>query len=230
MNKTTHSCVNCGSRTCMTRTGEYPEFCPTTALTEEEINEVVRLYTEDPVNSKVAVASAEIEGEFYGRYTRVEETIEFAKRIGAKKIGIATCVGLLEESRMLARILQLNGFEVYSVNCKLGSVNKTDLGVEEQFTCVTGVVACNPILQAKTLNKQKTDLNIVMGLCCGHDSMFYKYAEGLTTTLVVKDRVLAHNPIGALYQARAYYKRLLQSDAGKEIAPEDNRISAQNKN
>ena len=48
--------------------------------------------------------SAEIEGEFYGKYTRVDEIIEFAKRMGYKKIGIATCVGLIEESRIFARI------------------------------------------------------------------------------------------------------------------------------
>ena len=31
---------------------------------------------------------------------------------GAKKIGIATCIGLIEESRIFARILRLNGFNV----------------------------------------------------------------------------------------------------------------------
>ena len=68
---------------------------------------------------------------------------------------------------------------------------------------------CNPILQAEFLNRQETEFNIVMGLCVGHDSLFYKYSEALVTTLVAKDRVLAHNPAGALYQAKAYYKRLL---------------------
>ena len=29
--------------------------------------------------------------------------------------------------------------------------------------------------------------------------VFYKYTHTLTTTLVTKDRVLAHNPVGALY-------------------------------
>ena len=69
---------------------------------------------------------------------------------------------------------------------------------------------CNPILQAKLLNEAGTDLNVVMGLCVGHDSLFYKYSDALVTTLVTKDRVLGHNPVAALYQANAYYKRLLQ--------------------
>ncbi|WP_044973565.1 DUF1847 domain-containing protein [Ruminococcus sp. HUN007] len=211
------SCADCGVMNCLTRKGKYPEFCPTAELTEEEINEVAALYEKSRVNKKVAVIAAEIEGEFYGKYTRVEEIIEFARRIGAKKIGIATCVGLIEESRIFARILRLNGFEVYGISCKVGSQNKVDIGVREEYTCITGPVMCNPIMQAKLLAKEKVDLNVVVGLCVGHDSLFYKYAKGLTTTLITKDRVLAHNPAGALYQARAYYKKLLHAPVGAEI-------------
>ena len=115
----------------------------------------------------------------------------------------------------------MNGFEVYSAICKVGSVNKTDIGVEPEYTCVTGNVMCNPIMQAKLLNKQKTDLNVVVGLCVGHDSLFYKYSEAISTTLITKDRVLAHNPVGALYQAKAYYKRLLQEPPKDEKLQED---------
>ena len=207
--KTGFSCVDCGKYGCKKHNGDYPEFCATPALTEAELQEIAKLY-ENRVNRKVAIASAEIEGEFYGKYTRVEETIEFAHRIGAKKLGIATCIGLLEESRILAKILRLNGFVVYSAACKTGSMLKTDIGIKPEYTCSTGNVMCNPILQAKLLNKEKVDLNIVMGLCCGHDSLFLKYANGLSTVLVVKDRVLGNNPVQALYQARAYYKRLLE--------------------
>lgn len=203
------SCTDCGVLNCSKRNSTYPEFCLTAALSEEELDEVVKLYKNNRENHKIAIASAEVEGAFYGKYTRVEEIMEVAKRIGAKKIGIATCVGLIEESRIFARILRLNGFEPYGVACKVGSVNKTDIGLDEKYTCVTGNVMCNPIMQAKLLNKEKTDFNVVVGLCVGHDSLFYKYAKALTTTLVTKDRVLAHNPVGALYQSRAYYKRLL---------------------
>lgn len=85
---------------------------------------------------------------------------------------------------------------MYGIGCKVGSVDKTDIGIDEKYTCVTGKVMCNPIMQAKLLNKAKVDLNVVVGLCVGHDSLFYKYAKGITTTLVTKDRVLAHNPVG----------------------------------
>ena len=205
-----HSCTDCGVLNCSKRNASYPEFCLTEKLTEKELEKVVKLYTENEENNKIAIASAEVEGGFYGKYTRVEEIMEVAKRIGAKKIGIATCVGLIEESRIFARILKLNGFDVYGVACKVGSVDKTDIGLDPKYICKTGPVMCNPILQAKLLNKAGTQLNVVVGLCVGHDSLFYKYSKALATTLVTKDRVLAHNPVGALYQTRAYYKRLLQ--------------------
>ena len=36
---------------------------------------------------------------------------------------------------------------------------------------------CNPIAQAKLLNQAKTEFNICLGLCVGHDSLFYRYCE-----------------------------------------------------
>ena len=205
------SCVDCGVKNCQTRDKEYPEFCLTTGLSAETIEKVRKLYEEEE-NRKVSVISAEIENEFYLRYTRVQELVEFAKRMGFHKIGIATCVGLLEESRVLARILRKHGFEVYGAACKIGSFEKKSVGVAEEDMVNTGFVMCNPIMQAEVLNEAGTDFNVVMGLCVGHDSLFYKYSEALVTTLVAKDRVLAHNPVGALYQTGSYYKKLMKDD------------------
>lgn len=212
------SCTDCGVLNCQKRTLEYPGFCLTTGTDEETDREVDRLYR-DETNRKVSIISAEIENDFYCRYTRVEEIVEFAKRMGFHKVGIATCVGLIEESRIFARILRNHGFEVYGVACKAGARDKTDIGVPEEKTRITGNPMCNPILQAKLLNKENVDLNVVVGLCVGHDSLFYKYAEALTTTLITKDRVLGHNPAVALYQSRAYYKRLLQKP--EDAAPDE---------
>ena len=139
----------------------------------------------------------------------MEEICEFARMIGAKKLGIATCVGLLKEARAAAAIFRHKGFEVYGVACKTGAVRKTEIGLDPQQEHL-GPHICNPILQAKLLNKEKTDLNIVIGLCVGHDSLFYKYSDALCTTLVVKDRVLGHNPVAALYQTDSYYSKLLK--------------------
>jgi pyruvate dehydrogenase E2 component (dihydrolipoamide acetyltransferase) len=122
--------------------------------------------------------------------------------MGFRKLGIATCVGLIDESRVLAKILRKNGFEVTAAACKIGSFRKTDVGVDLEHITKTGEFMCNPILQAEVLNREHTDLNIVMGLCVGHDSLFYKYSDALVTTLVAKDRVLAEDILRYLESTR----------------------------
>ena len=67
---------------------------------------------------------------------------------------------------------------------------------------------CNPVIQAKILNEEKTDFNILVGLCVGHDSLFFKYSHAFTTVLIAKDRLLGHNPAAALYTSGTYYSRL----------------------
>jgi len=192
---------------CGSGKGEYPDFCPTGELSEKDKARLIDLYTEDAENSKVAIAAAETEFENYCCMTRVEETIEFAGKIGAEKIGIATCIGLIRESRTLASLLRKHDFEVVSAVCKVGHISKKQIGFDRVSDKI-GSIMCDPILQAEIMNREKTDLNIVMGLCVGHDSLFYKYAEGLTTTLVTKDRVTGHNPAAPLYLRDSYYKNL----------------------
>ena len=135
------------------------------------------------------------------------ENILFAQKMGFKKLGIATCVGFIRESRFLPDILRSHGFEVFGIACKAGVQKKSSVGFPERCSNL-GENMCNPILQAKVLNEAKTELNIVMGLCVGHDSLFYKYSDALVTTCVTKDRVLGHNPVAALYTADFYYKKL----------------------
>ena len=72
-------------------------------------------------------------------------------------------------------------------------------------------VMCNPIAQAELLNQEGTQFNICLGLCVGHDSLFYKYSKALVTTLVVKDRATGHNPAAAIYCADGYFKSRLDS-------------------
>lgn len=201
------SCIDCAVTKCNHINKDFPDFCVTTHLDNEFVDDVMKKY-EIEENKKIMIAAAEAEYEGYEQLTRVQEIIEFAKKIGAKKLGIATCVGLINESRTLARILREHGFEVYGVACKVGIRKKTEVGIPDKCNEL-GENMCNPILQAEILNKEKTDLNLVMGLCVGHDSLFYKHSEAFVTTVVTKDRVLGHNPAAALYTANTYYKRKL---------------------
>ena len=202
------SCVDCAAKSCRSPGNEYPAFCLTTHMDQKILDDAMACYREEE-NHRIAVAAAEVEHEFYCKHTRVEEIMDFARKIGAQKIGIATCIGLLRESRILAEIFRKKGFTVYGVSCKAGAQSKVSIGIPEAC-CSTGPNMCNPILQAKLLNEAKTDLNVVVGLCVGHDSLFYKYSEAITTTAVTKDRVLGHNPAAALYNAESYYSKLLK--------------------
>lgn len=205
------SCAECGTLNCHKHASNYPKFCLTTNVEEAMLEETLESYTQEGIDRQIALAAADIEGAYYGQLTRVEEILAFARRIGAKKIGIASCVGLAAESKIFAEILKVNGFEVFMAICKVGSRDKCEIGLkkEQKIRPNTFEPMCNPILQAKYLNKAKTDLNVIMGLCVGHDSLFIKYAKATTTYLVVKDRVLGHNPIAALHLTQTYYKKLL---------------------
>lgn len=155
---------------------------------------------------EVLKVSSEIEREFYGKLTRIEEIVEFAQRLKIKKIGIAFCIGLFEEAKFISKVFEKKGFEVFSAACKIGAVDKAELDIEK-INPDSLEATCNPITQAKALNKSGTELNLIVGLCVGHDILFQKYSKAPTTTLIVKDRVLAHNPAGAIYSR--YYKRKL---------------------
>ena len=201
------TCVDCGTQNCKYKVRTYPDFCLTTNLDEKDWEWALERY-EEPKNHDIMVASAEVEYEGYCQLTRVQEIMTFARKINAHKIGIANCIGLINEARIFARILRENGFEVYSVICKVGGKAKSAIGIPKECENI-GPAMCNPILQARLLNKAKTDLNVVIGLCVGHDSLFYKYSDAYVTTLVTKDRVLGHNPVAALYTANSYYKKKL---------------------
>lgn len=206
------SCSDCGLLNCYRQHSRFPDFCPGEGSGGVVLEGVVAQYCGDEPDARTARAAAEVEGHYYGKLTRVEEVLAFARRIGARKIGLATCIGLVEETRIFSRILKLNGFESYAVLCKVGSVDKTEIGIPEDLKiCPESFEAlCNPLLQAKLLNEWKADLNVVIGLCVGHDALFGRHAEALVTTLVVKDRVLAHNPVAALYTSISYYKRIME--------------------
>lgn len=203
--ETTPTCVDCGTQNCKWKDRTYPEFCPTTHLEEDDLRWALERY-EEGNNHAIMVASAEVEYEGYCQWTRVQEIMEFARKIGAQKIGIAHCIGLINEARIFARILRANGFEPYAVICKVAGKAKSSIGIPQACENI-GAAMCNPILQARLLNEAHTDLNVVIGLCVGHDSLFYKYSDAYVTTLVTKDRVTGNNPAAALYTAQSYYKK-----------------------
>ena len=185
-----------------------PGFCPSKMAADAVADAYVEY--EDPFVRRVAQESARVESEGYCKWTRVEEICQFAKKMDFSKIGIATCISFVEQARTLSAILESHGFEVASAACKHGGHGKEGLDLEDAEKIRPGghESMCNPVSQARLLNDAGCEFNIVLGLCVGHDSLFFKYSEGLATTLVAKDRVLAHNPVGALHLANSYFSRV----------------------
>jgi len=206
------ACAYCPPTVRACRQGESaqrgPGFCPS-KVDQESIDQAWGEHAE-PFVMEVANASARVEAEGYGVWCRVEEICQFAHKMGFRKIGIASCISFVDLARVMSAILESHGFEVASVACKNGSVPKEMIGIKEEQKVRPGnwESMCNPVSQATLLNSAGCELNVVMGLCVGHDSLFYRHAEGLVTTLVVKDRVLAHNPVGALHLADSYFRRV----------------------
>ena len=195
-----YTCAYCQKQSCYKNNMEdAPKNCPT--KNEKERLEAISSKYEESENYNIAKVSAEVVMDNYGSKPRVAEIIEFCKKMGYKKIGLAYCISLQKEANVFAQMLRKNGFEVESVICKLGSVDRKNIGIDN-----CNVPMCNPIAQAELLNRERTDFNIVLGLCVGHDTLFFKYSEAPVTVLAVKDRALAHNPLGAIYLADSYYK------------------------
>lgn len=193
-------CANCKSHAC------YTKGMNCTVVSSEE---VISAYTDE--ERRMMEAAAYVEATFYGNLTRLQETAEFAKSMNYHRLGLAFCIGLYQEARYIVRFFEQQGFECYSVCCKNCSVSKKELGLKQVKPDKEHEAMCNPKFQARFLNDKQVDLFIACGLCVGHDALFNAHCNGPVTTLAVKDRLLAHNPLGAIY-SRYWKKKLSIAD------------------
>ncbi len=224
-------CAHClltpRDRICLNPEGKASMGCPT-ASGKKLGNEARRFYACPEIKEFARQASIQ-EGECYAGKdqepfvlhpvkTRIEEIGEFALKMGYVRLGLVFCVGLAREAGIVADMLERSGFEVVSVICKVGAVPKEDIGVQDKEKIRPGrhESMCNPINQAMIVNDAKVDFNVLLGLCVGHDSLFFKYAEAPTTVLAVKDRVTGHNPLAAVYLSESYYARLKTGTASNQ--------------
>ncbi|HJX23333.1 MAG TPA: DUF1847 domain-containing protein [Candidatus Bathyarchaeia archaeon] len=204
-------CAYCGIEKCRhpEREGNFPYNCQRETH-KDVLESTVREGWTDPELRKINAACEEVlrlgDSPNGPRWCRVQEVIAYARIMGYRKLGLAFCTGLMDEAKTLHKILEENGFVVISVNCMTGTVDRRELGVKgkSEFPWV-----CNPLMQAEVLNREKTELNIMVGLCLGHDILFIKRSKADVTPLVVKDRVLCHNPVGALYLHKQYFRKRL---------------------
>ena len=217
------NCARCSlkpdERVCRIENGRYPDNCPT--VTKAGLTQKVLATYQQVENAEFARQASLQERDGYAHrelgYARVrpakpriEEILDFIGKMGYKKIGMAFCLGLRHEAVIVERFFASHGLEMVTVICKVGRVPKEHLGLTDgdKISMGTFETMCNPILQAQVLNSEKTEFNILLGLCVGHDSLFFKYADAPCTVLAVKDRVTGHNPLAAVYTLDSYYRAL----------------------
>ncbi|MDZ7759827.1 MAG: DUF1847 domain-containing protein [Desulfovermiculus sp.] len=224
MSDTAATCALCpyevAERICQKPTGKGPENCPT--LHQAHFKREALTALKDPQTFEFARQASLQEASGYTNRDqgyarirpikpRIEETLEFARRMGYSRLGLVFCTGLRHEAAIVHHILETNGFDVVSVLCKVGRVSKSELnlGPEDHIDMQAADESmCNPILQAFILNHEQTELNILLGLCVGHDSLVLKHTQGMCTVLAVKDRILGHNPLAAVYTYNSYSRYL----------------------
>jgi uncharacterized metal-binding protein len=115
---------------------------------------------------------------------RVAELVYFAREAGYERLGVAFCEDLREPARILTGVLR-RFFEVLPVGCRIGGDREAP--------------ACDPSQVAAYLNARNTDLNVLVGFCVGSDCVLNQESRAPVTTVFVKDKSLANNPIGAVY-------------------------------
>lgn len=230
MDVTQAQCAICAiareERACRKQDGKGPKFCPT-LIKGDQIAAAMQKYDQPEIAEFARQASIQ-EGSCYIHREetphvlhpvkpRIQEICEFANRMGYHKLGLAFCGGLHSEATILAGILEKAGFNLVSVSCKVGCKPKETIGIkdEEKVSVGSFEAMCNPVTQAEILNQAQTEFNVLMGLCVGHDSLFIKNSQAMVTVFAVKDRVLGHNPIAALYTANSYYQRIVKKPVSR---------------
>ncbi len=206
-------CAKCPLKPCHegNRDKGWPAFCPI-RRSPALVRKVSRRYLAKRVNDFYVRAALTEKGCYDEKEARagrtlplrprIRELAEFAKSIGAARVGLAFCSGLAEEATRVAAILEGHGLDVQSVVCCCGAADKTEHGVPPEHKIKGKDVfeaACNPLLQAELLNRAGTAFNILVGLCVGHDMLFTSKSKAPVTTLIVKDRYTGHNPVISLY-------------------------------
>jgi len=173
-------CIECVDRLCLqgkSCTTELDDLFP------------VEKYSEFQHSMEVTM---DISAETDRKLCRIAEFIYYCLDMEYKHVGVAFCVEMFQEVEILTRLLR-RFFITSSVCCKIGGRTQ-----HERITAVEGVL-CNPIGQARVLNSLKTDINVAVGLCVGCDWIYAQHSDAPTSTLFVKDKSLANNPVSALY-------------------------------
>ena len=127
-------------RYCRKPGGKAPENCPSIRMKEAQ-ERAKKTTLSDEVLPFAREASRQ-EGEGYANSEkgyahvkpckpRIQEIIEFARRMNYKRLGLTFCVGVRKEAKVVHELFESAGFEVVSVLCKAGRMPKSELGLTQ---------------------------------------------------------------------------------------------------
>lgn len=205
-----YTCADCKRRVCLTPgKDDLPANCP--MRDEQYVKDMREGYLDAELNRFYVATktAADSDTPRTGFTPRLRYVIDLCKKMGYKKLGFAFCVGFRDEAKLYSKILRAHGFEVVSVGCCNGGFNISEHGVPLPPNCDFDA-ACNPLGQARLMNEQQVEFNLVMGLCAGHDSLFMKHARAMSTVITVKDPATGHCPPAALYLYEQYYREVFE--------------------
>jgi uncharacterized metal-binding protein len=181
-------CIACTNRVCL-----QGHSCPHVSIPELEAVEEPTL--------RILESAWDVALEKERTLCRLAEVVYFALELGCQKVGLAFCEDLREPAAILTGVLR-RFFTVFPVGCRVGSATLSErLGQQTTHSSKESMERdlCDPLGVAEVLNQHRTDLNILVGFCVGTDSVFTQRSDAPVTTIFVKDKSLANNPIGAVY-------------------------------
>ena len=113
------NCAICGIKACKNNEENLAKDCQNNR--KEELKEIEAFYQTEE-NFKISQVAAELS--IPQGLTRIEETMEFARRLGYKKIGLAFCNALSNEAKIFetqknSSKLLLNSIELPKIKQKL---------------------------------------------------------------------------------------------------------------
>ncbi|SDP84157.1 DUF1847 domain-containing protein [Desulforhopalus singaporensis] len=149
---------------------KMPSYCVANTYLEE-IEAAKREYRKDE-NIRLYSAACEVGAVNDGFRPRIEEALHFAKQLNCTRVGLAACAAFENETRILKSLFRKEGIQVFCTNCPIGGVTAEERGLPQLAEYINS--ACNPIAQAKILNRERTELNFIVGLCMGHDMVYVK--------------------------------------------------------
>ena len=94
-----YTCAHCTVHACeQGKREDLPKNCPMNDM--ENMSGILNSYIE-PETNNFTLTAASVESEGYRNWPRLKETIEFCKRMGYERVGMAFCGGLKQEAKIV---------------------------------------------------------------------------------------------------------------------------------